>query len=195
MLNKIWFALIICSISYVIFAKSPEIVSDSIAESTKSSVDISLKLLGNLCFWMGLMKIAEKSGLINFISRLFYPLVSKLYKGIPKESNVLSYISLNMSANLLGLGNIATPFGIKAMKEMQAYSFKKNVATDNMCMFLVINTTSITLLPITVIALRSSYSSISAGIITFPTIIATCISTSIGIICVSIFRRLKKWKY
>ncbi len=159
MLNFIWAFMMIISFIFAIFCGNMEHLSASVMKGANSSVELLISIIGILCFWSGMMEIAEKSGITNFLSKLFSPLLSKLFKNVQKDSSAMGYISLNISANLLGLGNAATPLGLSAMKELKKINHNKSSASDDMLLFVVLNTASLQLVPTTLCAYRQSYGS------------------------------------
>ncbi len=182
MVNWIWFFLIIIGIVTAAINGNIDVINGAVFEGAKTGVTISFGLISILIFWLGLMKIAEKSGLLKWISRLLRPAVGWLFPDIPKDHPALGYIISNMTANIFGLGNAATPMGIKAMKELQKLNPDKEKATKSMATLLAINTASITLIPTTVIAIRMNYQSINPTEIVGPTILATFCATSAAIL-------------
>jgi spore maturation protein A len=146
-------------------------------DASKSAVEVSLYLLGIVSLWMGLTKIIEDSGLIHHLSNFFRPVISRLFKKIPKDHPSITMITLNILANILGLGNAATPLGIKAMKELQTLNTSKEVVSFEMMLFVVINTSSLQLIPFTIIGLLAQYGSKNPAWVVLPTIIATVVST------------------
>ena len=159
MLNLIWAFMIIIAFIFAVFSRNMENLSASIMKGANSSVELLISIIGILCFWSGMMEIAEKSGITNLLSKLFSPLLSKLFKNVDKNSTAMGYISLNISANLMGLGNAATPLGLNAMKELKKINHNKSVASDDMLLFVVLNTASLQLVPTTLCAYRQSYGS------------------------------------
>lgn len=159
MLNLIWAFMIIIAFIFAVFSGNIENLSASVMKGANSSVELLISIIGILCFWSGMMEIAEKSGITNLLSKLFSPLLSKLFKNVDKNSPAMGYISLNISANLLGLGNAATPLGLNAMKELKKINHNKSVASDDMLLFVVLNTASLQLVPTTLCAYRQSYGS------------------------------------
>lgn len=186
MLNKIWPIFIIISFVYAFFSGNIERVNNSIFESTKSAVELSLTFLGTMCLWNGIMQIAYKSNLINKIVKILNPIIKKLFPEIKKDEKIKKEISMNMIANILGLGNAATPLGIKAMKSMQEINPNKNKLSNSMMMFIVINTASLQIIPTTVIAIRTSLSSSNPTSIVVPVWGATICSIITGIIITKI---------
>lgn len=158
MMNIIWAVLISLSFIISVFTGKIEQTASAAMDGAATAVETALSVLGIMCFWMGIMRIAEKANLLNKFSNWLKPLVSKLFKGI-KRDETRNAIVMNITANLLGLGNAATPLGLKAMELMDKENGKKGVATDDMCLFVVLNTASIQLIPTTLFALRASYGS------------------------------------
>ena len=189
-MNIIWFLLITTSVIFSIVNNKLEDFTKSIFDATKQAVDVSLFLLGIIALWLGITKIIEDSGLIYHISKFFRQLISKLFKKIPKEHPSITSITLNLLANFFGLGNAATPLGIKAMKDLQTLNEDKESVSFEMMLFLVINTASIQFIPFTVVGLLSQYGSQSPNSIVLPTLIATIISAVIAVINLYIFKFL-----
>ncbi len=156
MLNKIWPAFILIAFIFSLITGNIEEFNNSIFTSCAQTVDLTIKLFGTMCLWNGLMKIVEKTSLINKLSKLMGPIMKFLFPSMKKEDKEYNEITINMIANLLGIGNAATPLGIKAMQTMQKKNPCKDRITDNMATFIVLNTASIQLIPTTVIAIRSS---------------------------------------
>ncbi|MFN3550764.1 MAG: nucleoside recognition domain-containing protein, partial [Endomicrobiia bacterium] len=188
-MNTIWFLLIIISIIFSLATQKTEEFTKSLFDATKSAVEVSLYLLGIVSLWLGITKIIEDSGLIYNISKFFQPIIKKLFKNIPKEHPSITSITLNFLANLLGLGNAATPFGIKAMQDLQTLNQDKETVSFEMMLFLVINTASIQLIPFSVVGILSQYGSKSPTSIVLPTIIATIISAIIAVFNLFLFKK------
>lgn len=186
MLNKIWPIFIIISFIYAFFIGNVENVNTGIFESTKNAVELSLTFLGTMCLWNGIMHIAYKSNLINKIVKFLNPIIKKLFPEIKNDEKIKKEISMNIIANILGLGNAATPLGIKAMKSMQEKNINKNKLSNSMMMFIVINTASLQIIPTTVIAIRTSLKSSNPTAIVVPVWIATMCSVITGIIITKI---------
>ncbi|MGJ9384874.1 spore maturation protein [Salipaludibacillus neizhouensis] len=194
MVNIIWVSLFLIGFVFAAIQGNMDLVNEAIFSGAKEAVAICIGLISVLTFWLGMMRIAEKAGIINGVSKIMSPFVKILFPDIPKGHPALGYIISNMSANLFGLGNAATPMGIKAMKELKVLNGNKEEASRSMITLLAINTASITLIPTTVIALRIEYNSVGPTEIVFTTILATTCST-IGAIIIDRyfhFRRLKK---
>lgn len=161
MLNYIWGFMMIISVVCAVATGRIEKLSSSILEGASSSIDLVISLTGMMCLFTGLMKIADESGLTKIISRILSPLISKLFPDYDKDSKAFKAICMNITANLLGLGNAATPFGIKAMKEMSKSLKKPGYANNSMIMFVVLNTASIQIVPTMMSALRQKHGSAS----------------------------------
>ena len=186
MLNKIWPIFIIISFVYAVITGNVENVNSGIFESTKKAVELSLTFLGTMCLWNGIMHIAYKSNLINKIVKFLNPILKKLFPEIKNDEKIKKEISMNMIANILGLGNAATPLGVKAMESMQEKNINKNKLSNSMMMFIVINTASLQIIPTTVIAIRTSLKSSNPTSIVVPVWIATICSIVTGIIITKI---------
>lgn len=189
MINYIWFFMIIVSIIMGFFFGKAEIISKAIIDSSSSTVNLTLGLLGIISLWSGIMKIAEKSGLTEKISRVLLPILKVLFKDAAKDEKVLGAIVMNLSANIMGLSNAATPFGIKAMERLQELNNHGDTASNDMALFLVLNAACIQLIPTTVISLRAVEGSNNAAIIIVPVIITTSIAAMVGIVCCKILER------
>lgn len=192
MLNKIWPIFIIVAFVYSFFSGNIDKVNSGIFESTKSAVELSLVLIGTISLWNGVMQIAYKSKLINIIVKLLNPIIKRLFPEVKENKKVKKEISMNIIANMLGLGNAATPLGIKAMNSMQEINTKKFSLSNSMMMFIVLNTASLQLVPTTVIAIRTSLGSSAPTSIIIPVWGATICSIIVAIIIVKILQ--KKFK-
>ncbi|MGP4076969.1 nucleoside recognition domain-containing protein [Halobacillus sp. K22] len=176
MVNLIWALLAVVGIVYAAFNGTMGAVNKAIFSTLDEAVMITLSLAGVLVFWLGLMKIAEEAGLLRGLAKLFKPFVRKVFPDIPENDPALGYILSNMTANIFGLGNAATPMGLKAMNELKRLSDSQE-ASRSMITLLAINTSSLTLIPTTVIAIRMKYGSEDPTSIVGATILATIIST------------------
>lgn len=194
MVNYIWVGLLVIGIVFAMFNGTMEEVNAAILKGASDSVTIVISLVSVLVFWLGLMKIVEVSGLLNRLIKLFKPAIVKLFPEIPGDHPAMGYILSNMIANLFGLGNAATPLGLKAMEQMSILHEGKDYASRSMITFLALNTSSITLIPTTVIAIRMKYGAVSPTDIVVPTIIATIISGIFALLIDRYFyyRRTKK---
>ena len=191
MLNYIWFGLIFISVLVGTITGRIDEVTDAAISMSKTSVEIAIGLVGIMALWLGTMKIAEDSGLIQIIAKSLRPITIKLFPDVPSDHPAIGSIVLNMAANMLGLGNAATPLGLKAMKELQELNKHKDTATDAMCTFLAINTSSVQIiLPATVVGLMGA----AANQIFITTIIATGMSTVAAIISVKVLSKMKRFE-
>lgn len=187
MLNYIWFGLLAIGFLVGIMNGRIDAVVKAAMDSAGNGVEFCIGLAGIMCLWTGIMNIAEKSGLIRKISRITRPVLGFLFPHVPGNHPAIAAIVMNLAANFLGLGNAATPLGLKAMTELQKLNPVKSTATDTMCMFLVLNTSAVQLVPATVIAIRSTYgSSDPAGIIGTVWVASVCAAIS-GIIAAKFF--------
>ncbi len=182
MVNTIWLLLIVLSILYSIFSGNIFLLNDTMFKSCQSSLELVMKMFPIIALWLGIMKIAENSGLLKKISKLLYPILHKIFPEIPREHESCSLIVSNIVANLFGLGSAATPFGLKAMESLQKLNNKKDTASRSMITFLVINTSGLTLIPTTVISLRIVYQSKNPTSFVFVGILATLCSTLGGLL-------------
>ncbi len=176
MVNYIWVFMTITGFIFAMINGTMEEVNKAIFDGAKEAVTLCIGLISILVFWLGMMRIAQESGLLDLLSKLFRPLVKRLFPEVPTNHPAMGYILSNMIANMFGLGNAATPLGIKAMEELKQLNDGKNSASRSMVTFLAINTASITIIPTTVIAIRMNYNSASPTEIVVPTLIATIIS-------------------
>lgn len=189
MINYIWFAMIFFGIIFALFTGNGDKITEAIVLGSESTVSFLIELLGIMCFWCGVMKIAEKSGLTAQIARILKPLLKKLFKEAATDEKALGAIVMNLTANMMGLSNAATPFGIKAMEEMDRLNKKSSVASNDMALFLVMNAACIQLVPTTVISIRAAANSVNPGIIILPAIISTTIAAIVGVVCCKILQR------
>lgn len=182
MVNKIWGFFILSGILFALFTNRIDLINTEILESTKTSFDMIVKIFPVMALWLGIMKIAEKSGLLNILSIKLSKVLKIIFPEIPKNHISLSYIASNVICNLFGLGNAATPFGLKAMSSLQELNNKKDTASKSMITFLVLNTTGLTIVPTTIISLRMMHKSINPSSIVLPCFISTLISTLMGLL-------------
>lgn len=194
MLNIIWVVLLVSGIIIGAFTGNIQAVTDAIMSYADTGVELALGLIGMMSLWLGIMKIAEKSGLILLIGKALRPVMKFLFPEVPEDHPAMGSMVMNISANILGLGNAATPLGIKAMKELQELNDDKETASNSMCMFLAINTSSVTLIASSVIAYRLSAGSKNPTEIIGHTIIATLASTIAAVIAAKTFEKLAKKK-
>ena len=182
MLNYLWGCMILIGVVYAALTGNIDSVTSGALDGVKDAVSLCITMLGVMAFWCGLMEIAEKSGLIDKCKCGVAPLISWLFPNVPRQSRAFSYITTNMISNFLGLGWAATPAGIRAMQELSELNGHNSVASCDMCTFLVINISSIQLIPVNIIAYRSQYGSANPTSILFPSIIATTCSTFVAVI-------------
>ncbi len=196
MLNLIWPILIIVSFTFAIISGNLEALNAAIFQSTEDVIELLFTLLGTICLWNGIMEIANSSSILDKMTIFVRPLVNWLFPEMKKHKEIQKEISMNMLANILGLGNAATPIGMKAMKSMQKINPEKDRLTDSMAMFILINTASIQIIPTTVIAIRTSMGSENPTSVVFPVWIATILAAFVGIfiskICINISKRRNK---
>ena len=192
MLNIMWPIFIILSFSFAIIFGNLDQLNNSIFDSTKEAVNLSITLLGAMCLWSGIMSIASKTSVIKKLTRFLNPIITFLFPELKEDNEIKKAISMNMVANILGLGNAATPLGLKAMKLMQAKNKEKEVLTNSMATLIVINTASIQIIPTTVIAIRSSLGSQNPTSIIFPVWVATICTAIAGIFAIKLFIKLGK---
>ena len=189
-MNYIFFILITSSIILGILNGKSEHVTSAMLDGCNLAVKISFSLIGIMAFWLGVMRIAEKSGLVKFLTKLIAPLISPLFKDIPKDSEAFGNISMSLSANALGLTNAATPIGIKVMQDLQNNNQQKEVANDSMCMFLAMNTAGFQIIPATVIAVLVGVGATNPTEIILPTLIVTSLSFCSAIFFAIIYRKI-----
>lgn len=197
MLNYIWafffISAFIGALYQAFFNGNADIwqtMTETIFSSSKSAFTVSLNLTGILCFWLGMMKIAEKSGITEVLARVLYPLFRKIMPDVPEKSPALGSMVMNIAANVLGLDNAATPMGIKAMEQLQAENPNKKEASNAQILFMVINSSSVTLIPITILMYRSELGSSNPGLVFLPILFATCISTFVGFLSVAFVQKI-----
>ena len=194
MINYIWCGMIIIGIIVGTLTGNIEAVSTAAIEWAETAVELSLGLIGVMALWLGLMKIAEEAGIVRGMGLLMKPIMVKLFPEVPADHPAMGSIVANMAANFFGLGNAATPLGIKAMQELQDLNENKEEASNAMVMFLAINTSSVTLISSSTIAYRSAAGAANPADIIGPTIIATVVSTTVAIIACKLLEKLPKYK-
>ena len=191
MLNYIWFGMMLIAVVVGIFTGNIDAVTEAAINMAKTAVEIAIGLIGIMALWLGTMKIAEESGLIRIIARALRPITIRLFPDVPEDHPAIGSIVLNMAANILGLGNAATPLGLKAMEALQELNPNKDTATNAMCTFLAINTSSVQfILPATVVALMG----VVSNQIFITTILATGLSTVAAIIAVKSLEKMKRFQ-
>ena len=185
MMNYIWSFFIICSVVVAFFTHKMQEVSNAIMEASGQAVTICIGLIGVMSLWLGIMQIAQKAGLLDLFAKLLSPVLRLIFPDIPKDNPVHADITMNVAANALGLGNAATPMGIKAMEGLQKLNKNpKDTASDSMCTFLTINTAGVQILPVSVIAILMSLGATNATDIILPTLLTTFGALIIGILFV-----------
>ena len=194
MLGYIWLFFILTAVILGGINGKIEAVTQAAMDYSKLAVEISISLIGIMALWLGIMKLAEASGLITIISKIIKPITKKLFPDVPPEHPAIGSIAMNMSANALGVTNAATPIGIKAMKELQKLNKNKNIATNAMCTFLAINTAGIQLVPASIIAVLAASGSKNPFIIIGPTLFATGIALIVAVITVKMLEKLSMFK-
>lgn len=195
-LNYIWIAFFLIAFAFgivglimgdtTLFQK----MVDATFDSSKTAFEVSLGLTGVLALWLGIMKIGEKAGIVNVLARLLSPVFTKLFPDIPKNHPVMGSIFMNIASNMLGLDNAATPTGLKAMAQMQELNTKKDTATNPMIMFLVLNTSGLTIIPTSILAFRSANGAAQPTDVFIPILLATAVATITGIIVTSLWQRI-----
>ncbi len=200
-LNRIWIGMFIIAIimgfSKLIFWQDTHILQimiDAFFEAAKGAFELALFMTGIICLWMGLMKIGEDSGAVNIMSRMVYPLFSKLFPEIPKNHPAMGSIMLNFSANMLGLDNAATPAGLRAMQHLQELNPKKEVASNAQIMFLVLNASGLTIIPVSILATRAAGGSVNTTSVFIPILLTTYFATLGGLIFVAIRQKINLWQ-
>ena len=193
LLNIIWLGLIVVGVVVGFFNGNIQAVTDASIEFSNTAVEISLGLIGIMTLWLGIMAIAEKAGLVKSLGRGLSPVMKKIFPDIPPEHPAMGAMIMNIAANILGLGNAATPFGLKAMKDLDTLNKDKGVATDSMVMFLAINTSSVTLIPASIIGMRVASGSSNPTEVVGAIILTTTISTVSAIILAKLFSKMKRY--
>lgn len=191
-MNIIWLLLLSVSIVFAIFTGNLEPFTKSIFDGAKAAVEISLFLLGIVSVWMGITRILEDSGLIYRIAHLFKPIISRLFRNIPDDHPSISAITLNVLANFFGLGNAATPLGIKAMQELDTLNEEKGAVTPEMMTFIVINTASIQFIPFSIIGILASFNAANPAAVVLPVLVATVVSAIAALLILFSFRKVLK---
>jgi len=192
MINLIWLTLIAVGIIVAAINGQPEIITDSVLQAANLGVKYSFDLIGLMTFWLGIMRLGEVAGLVDILARLIRPFTRFLFPSVPQDHPAMGAILLNLSANILGLGNAATPFGLKAMQELQSINKGSNEASDAMITFLALNTSCITLVPATIIGVRVAAGSANPTEIVGTTIFATSVGMILDVTFDRIFRYFAK---
>ncbi|MPN10439.1 Spore maturation protein A [bioreactor metagenome] len=189
MINIIWFLILIVGIGYGVFNGNGELVSKAIVSSTSSTVELIIALVGMMCLWCGVMKIAEKSGLTDKLAKVLKPILRLIFKEAGRDEKALGAIVMNLTANMFGLSNAATPFGIKAMEEMDRLNRDKEVASNDMVLFLVLNAACIQFVPTTVVSIRAALNSQNPGAIIFAALCTTTFASILGVLLCKLLQK------
>jgi spore maturation protein A len=184
MINAIWLGLMLISIALGFYNGTISEVVTAVTASATQAVQLAIGLIGIMSFWLGLMSIAEKAGIVAWLAKVFRPLLQPLFPDIPKDHPAMGAITLNLTANFMGLGNAATPFGLRAMAHLKELNRIPGVASNAMCTFLALNTSSVQLIPVTAIAILALHGDPNPTRIILPTLVATSCSTITAIIAV-----------
>ncbi len=190
LMNSIWFFLIMSSILTAAWIGDPQKLTDVSFKAAQNAINLAIGLTGAMALWLGLMKIAESGGLMTILARIIRPVMTRLFPDVPPEHPAMSAMVLNMAANALGLGNAATPMGIKAMIALNRLNPLSGTATDAMCLFLAINTSNVTVLPLGTIAVRAAAGASQPAAILLPSILATSCSTMVAIAAAKFLKKL-----
>ena len=194
MLNSIWPIFIIVSIAFAMVTGNIDKINSSIFESASTAVELTITMLGTMCLWSGIMEIAANTSIIDKILKLLRPILKGLFPKVEKDSKEYKEMCMNIVANLLGLGNAATPLGLKAMQTLQQKNNNKKTLTDTMAMFIVLNTASLQIIPTTVISIRTALNSADPTRIIVPVWIATISAAIAGISAIKIFSKIEEKK-
>lgn len=189
-MNWIWFGLMVVAVIVAAVRGTAGEVTQGAIDSAKTAVEISIGLIGVMALWLGLMKIAEQAGLVSGFARIISPVTKWLFPGVPADHPAMGSTVMNLAANVLGLSNAATPLGIRAMEDLQSINPDKETASDGMVMLLALNTSSVQLVPATVIAVLAASGSREPTVIIGTTLVATTISTIVAIIATKLLRPL-----
>jgi spore maturation protein A len=194
MLNIIWLLLLVGSTAIAMFTGHLKEVVVSVTESANSAFKLALGLTWIMALWLGIMRIAQDSGLVDKFTNLIAPLMRFLFPSIPAGHPALGSMAMNIVANMFGLNNAATPLGIRAMTDLDTLNKEKGTATDAMCMFLAINTSSLQLVPAGAIALLAAGGSSDPTVVAFPALLATTVSTIFGVLAASLLSKLRRFR-
>jgi spore maturation protein A len=186
--NIIWLLMIVFGIVVAAMNGNIEVITQAVFDGANNAVKISISLIAIITFWLGIMKLAEEAGMVRWLSLLVRPVMRFLFPSVPKDHPAMGAIVLNLSANILGLGNAATPMGLIAMRELQSLNKNKDTASEAMCTFLALNTSCITLIPTTIIGIRLLYGSADPTEIVGPTIMATAFSMLVAVLVDRVLR-------
>ncbi len=193
-MNLVWIFLLLASVLVGAATGRLEDVGKTSFQAAKQSVELAIGLVGAMALWLGLVKVVQEAGLMVSISRVLRPLLVRLFPDVPGDHPAMGTMVMNLAANMMGLGNAATPLGIKAMQELDKLNTRKGEATDAMCLFLAINTSSVTILPLGVMAVRASAGASDPGAIIIPTLLSTTCSTIVAVLCAKLLSRIQRTK-
>lgn len=194
MLNTIWLAMIFIAVIVGVIQGRIDDVVRAITDSAKFGFEVALGLTGIMALWLGIMGVASESGLVNHFARALRPIMRRLFPDVPVDDPAMGAMLLNIAANMLGLANAATPFGLQAMKELQRLNTHVYTASNSMCTFLAINTSSVQLVPATAIAYLAANGSLHPTSVIFSSLVATSVSTAVGIIAVTQLAKLPRYR-
>ena len=194
MMNYIWAGMMLISIIFAAVTGRINEVTSAAFTGASDAVTLVISLTGVMCLWTGLMKIAQESGLTRIIRRVLSPLTRFLFPNIPTNSSAMEAISMNMTANLLGMANAATPLGLAAMRELKKDCPHTGIASHDMCMFAVINTASLQLIPATIIAMRQSAGSANPSWVILPVWLCSICALTVAVVCTKIFAGVSRWR-
>jgi spore maturation protein A len=192
MLNLIWLALLVAGIAAAAYNGDIGVVTRTALSASQEAVEICFGLAGVMALWLGIMRIMERAGFVRRLGRFMTPLLRRLYPDIPPHHPAMGAIIMNLSANMLGLGNAATPFGMKAMQELQKLNPDRETATDAMCTFLAMNTSCVTLIPATIIGVRLSFDSADPTAVVGPCVLATCCAMTVAMTLDAVLRKVRR---
>lgn len=194
MLNGIWLGMIFLAIIVGFIQGRIDYVVVAVTDSAKLGFELSLGLAGIMALWLGIMNVASESGLVKALGCILYPILGRVFPEVPREHPAMGAMVMNIAANMLGLGNAATPFGLQAMKELQKLNASLQTASNAMCTFLAINTSSVQLIPATAIAFLAANGSLHPSEVIFSSLIATTISTVVGLVAVKQLAKLPRYQ-
>jgi spore maturation protein A len=193
MLNLLWAGMILVGMVWGVTHGRLEALGQAILSSGTEAVELSISMLGIMCIWSGVMEVAKKGGLITQLTRLLKPFVKWIFPTLPPDHPVMEHITLNMAANMLGLGWASTPSGLAAMKELAVLNNYSTSASNAMCDFLILNISSLQLIPVSVIAYRAQYGAVNPADITGPALVSTAASTGAAILLIRLKSRARRW--
>jgi len=194
MLNVIWLSMMFLAVIVGVIEGRMDAVVHAVTDSAKFGFEVALGLTAVMSLWLGIMAIASSAGLVTRLARLLQPIMSRLFPDVPTHDPAMGAMVMNISANMLGLANAATPFGLQAMKELQRLNKHVHIASNSMCTFLAINTSSVQIIPATAIAYLAANGSLHPSSIIFSTLVATSVSTLVGIIAVTQLAKLPMYR-